>query len=207
MSRYVVLKKINEDIEDRNIVVTLLEIGENSTHSFYEGEPGIMFDTCLLYEESDEVIGNVCRSVVYGDILEYHGSNLMVESGGAYNAMYRIDSDGTDSFEKIGSIFDSPTEDAKIINVDGESVIAVRSADGDTYLIYPGTPGVTRIELKLYEEAKPLYGDFNHDGEVNASDATVILLYAAEYGAGKFTGTFEEYLDSAELKSVDDEES
>ncbi|MBR3629738.1 MAG: hypothetical protein IKN55_04610 [Oscillospiraceae bacterium] len=43
-------------------------------------------------------------------------------------------------------------------------------------------------------EPKAIYGDFNHDGVVNASDATVILLYAAEYGAGTFTGTFEEYV-------------
>ena len=43
-------------------------------------------------------------------------------------------------------------------------------------------------------KSKTVYGDFNGDGIVNASDATVILLYAAEYGAGTFTGTFEEYV-------------
>ena len=107
-----------------------------------------------------------------------------------------MDADGTDSFEKVGSLFDAPTEDTKIINVDGESVIEVTSAEGDTYLIYPGTPGDIRIKLKLYEEAKPLYGDFNHDGEVNASDAAIMLIYAAAHGAGTFPGTFEEYVNS-----------
>ncbi len=194
VNRYVVLKKINEDIEDRNIVVTLLQIGENTTRSFYKGEPGIMFDTCLLHEESDEVIGSLCRSVAYGDIVEHRGNNLMQEAGSSYNSIYRIDRDAADSFEKVGSLFDAPTEDAKIRNVEGESVIEVTSAEGDTYLIYPGEPGVNRIELRLYEEAKPLYGDFNGDGIVNASDASVILVYAAEYGAGTFTGTFEEYV-------------
>ena len=193
-SRYVVLKKINEDIEDRDIAVTLLKIGENTTRSFYKGEQGIMFDTYLLREESDEVIGSLCRSVAYGDIVEYRGNNLMQESGSAYNSIYRTDRDAADSFEKVGSLFDAPTEDAKIRNVEGESVIEVTSAEGDTYLIYPGEPGDIRIELKLYEEAKPLYGDFNGDGIVNASDASVILIYAAEYGAGTFSGTFEEYV-------------
>ena len=41
---------------------------------------------------------------------------------------------------------------------------------------------------------KPVYGDFNHDGVVNASDAAVILIYSAKYGAGQFGGSFEEYV-------------
>ena len=40
------------------------------------------------------------------------------------------------------------------------------------------------------------YRDFNHDGEVNASDASIILIYAAEHGAGTFSGSFEEYVNS-----------
>ena len=41
---------------------------------------------------------------------------------------------------------------------------------------------------------EPIYGDFNHDGAVNASDAAVILIYSAKYGAGQFGGSFEEYV-------------
>ena len=43
-------------------------------------------------------------------------------------------------------------------------------------------------------ETQMLYGDFNHDGEVNASDAAIMLIYAAEHGAGTFSGSFEEYV-------------
>ena len=42
--------------------------------------------------------------------------------------------------------------------------------------------------------SEPVYGDFNHDGVVNASDAAVILIYSAKYGAGQFDGSFEEYV-------------
>ncbi|MCR4646500.1 MAG: hypothetical protein K5695_14020 [Oscillospiraceae bacterium] len=44
------------------------------------------------------------------------------------------------------------------------------------------------------EAPQQLYGDFNHDGEVNASDAAIMLIYAAEHGAGTFSGSFEEYV-------------
>ncbi|MBR4319059.1 MAG: leucine-rich repeat domain-containing protein [Oscillospiraceae bacterium] len=36
--------------------------------------------------------------------------------------------------------------------------------------------------------------DLNHDGVVNAQDAGFILMYAAEVGAGNFTGTVAEYI-------------
>lgn len=194
--RYVVLKKINEDIKDRYIAVTLLQIGKNTTRSYYKGEQGIMFDTFILSEGNDEVINSLCYSVEYGDILEYRGSNLLAQNGTQYNDLRRIDSDGMDSFEKIGSLFDAPTKDARVRNVDGESVIVVTSAEGDTYLIYPGTPGDIRIELKLYEdssdigETKEVFGDFNQDNVVNASDATIILIYAAEQGAKAQTDNY-----------------
>ncbi len=46
----------------------------------------------------------------------------------------------------------------------------------------------------LMTEQHDLYGDYNHDGEVNASDAAYILIYAAEHGAGSYNGTFKDYL-------------
>lgn len=39
-------------------------------------------------------------------------------------------------------------------------------------------------------------GDINNDGEINAKDAALILVYAAEVGAGNFSGTIEEYVKS-----------
>ncbi len=58
----------------------------------------------------------------------------------------------------------------------------------ENYRLLPVPPEVTG------EAPQSLYGDFNGDGIVNASDASVILIYAAEYGAGTFSGTFEEYV-------------
>ena len=47
---------------------------------------------------------------------------------------------------------------------------------------------------ELLDEPHDTFGDYSHDGKVNASDAAVMLIYAAEYGADTFQGTFEEYL-------------
>ena len=59
---------------------------------------------------------------------------------------------------------------------------------GGKYQLLPIAPEITG------EEPQQLYGDFNHDGEVNASDAAIMLIYAAEHGAGTFSGSFEEYV-------------
>lgn len=48
-------------------------------------------------------------------------------------------------------------------------------------------------EIQIVDN-NPIYGDFNSDGQVNASDAALILIYAAVHGAGSFNGTFEEYI-------------
>lgn len=58
----------------------------------------------------------------------------------------------------------------------------------ENYRLLPVPPEVTG------EAPQQLYGDFNHDGEVNASDAAIMLIYAAEHGAGTFSGSFEEYV-------------
>ena len=58
----------------------------------------------------------------------------------------------------------------------------------ENYRLLPVPPEVTG------EAPQQLYGDFNHDGEVNASDAAIMLVYAAEHGAGTFSGSFEEYV-------------
>ena len=56
----------------------------------------------------------------------------------------------------------------------------------------PTEPETEPTEPKT--EPQRIFGDFNNDGLVNASDASIILIYAAEHGAGKFAGTFEEYI-------------
>ena len=45
-------------------------------------------------------------------------------------------------------------------------------------------------------------GDHNHDGRVDATDAAYILQYAAEIGAGNFTGTLDEYMQNFTSTSV-----
>ena len=56
----------------------------------------------------------------------------------------------------------------------------------------PNTEAI--LETEAPDPTEPIYGDFNHDGEVNASDAAIMLIYAAAHGAGTFPGTFEEYV-------------
>ena len=91
------------------------------------------------------------------------------------------------------------------INYDGE----VNASDAASVLIYSAEHGAGIVSgdsnlkqdscyLALSSEITGMEGyskwDFNHDGEVNASDAAIILIYAAEHGAGTFSGTFEEYV-------------
>ena len=47
---------------------------------------------------------------------------------------------------------------------------------------------------EMSTEPHALYGDYNRDDVVNASDAAIVLIYSAAKGAGTFTGTFEEYV-------------
>ena len=47
--------------------------------------------------------------------------------------------------------------------------------------------------LSITANAETLEGDHNGDGVVNAKDAAIILIYAAEFGAGNFQGTFTEF--------------
>ena len=86
----------------------------------------------------------------------------------------------------------------------------VNASDATSILIYAAEQGaktqndsfnntdsvLTSIakNMEAQKESVEVNGDFNKDGVVNASDASIILIYAAEYGAGTFSGTFEEYV-------------
>ncbi len=180
--QFVVLKVINAEDETKPIAVTLLHIGRNSAHAVVNGKMGVLSDTCVIGEGNDELINRVCQTVDYGDIIEYRGSGLVFTQGTMYNLTSRYENNDSDSFEKIGTIFDNPTSDAESKIVDGESVIAVHPADGSTYLIGRGAEAD-----KILVEVE-LLGDVNSDDTVNASDAAVILISAAEVGAGEELG-------------------
>jgi len=151
--QYVVLKVINKEDDTKPIGVTLLRIGDTSNHSFLKGRQGILSDTCIIQEsDNDELLNNVCRSVEYGDIIEYRGNNLCSQTGTSYNYVGREENAVNDSFEKIGTVFDNPTSDVESKVVDGESVIAVHPADGSTYLIGRGATDNLFIELNCTAE-------------------------------------------------------
>jgi len=60
----------------------------------------------------------------------------------------------------------------------------------------PDTQTETQPETKASASSSGSKGDINNDGEINAKDAALILVYAAEVGAGNFKGTIEEYVNS-----------
>lgn len=170
--QYVVLKVINAEDDTKPIAVTLLQIGDTSNHSFLKGWQGVLSDTCIIQEsDDDELLNNVCRSVEYGDIIEYRGNSLCSQTGTSYNYVSRFEYDNNDSFEKIGTVFDNPTSDVESKVVDGESVIAVHPVDGSTYLIGRGATDDLFIELSLCPNAQ---GDVNNSGDVDILDVIAL---------------------------------
>lgn len=57
----------------------------------------------------------------------------------------------------------------------------------------PDDPGTTPDDPGTTEPTG-VFGDFNNDGEVDASDAAILLVYSAEVGAGNTTLTFDKWL-------------
>lgn len=172
--QYVVLKVINAEDDTKPIAVTLLQIGDTSNHSFLKGWQGVLSDTCIIQESDDELINTLCRSVEYGDIIEYRGDYLTSQTGTMYNYVFREENAVNDSFEKIGTVFDNPTSDVESKVVDGESVIAVHPADGSTYLIGRGATDDLFIELSLCPNAQ---GDVNNSGDVDILDVIALNKY------------------------------
>ena len=207
--QYVVLKVINKEDDTKPIGVTLLRIGDASNHSFLKGRQGVLSDTCIIQEsDNDELINNLCRSVEYGDIIEYRGEYLTSQTGTMYNYVGREENAVNDSFEKIGTVFDNPTSDVESKVVDGESVIAVHPADGSTYLIGRGATDNLFIELNctaeeyndetLAEEQETpietlLEGDADGSGKIDILD--VITLNKTILG--------KEELSETQLKAID----
>ena len=189
--QYVVLKVINKEDDTKPIAVTLLRIGDNSAHSIVKGQQGVLSDTCIIREsDDDELLNNVCRSVEYGDIIEYRGNSLCSQTGTSYNYVSRFEYDNNDSFEKIGTVFDNPMSDVESKVVDGESVIAVHPADGSTYLIGRGATDNIFIELNCtaeeYKSSAKLIplslcpnaqGDVNNSGDVDILDVIALNKY------------------------------
>lgn len=98
----------------------------------------------------------------------------------------RIDNlGGIVSFRFCPNTFESEDITSGIVNGYRIQLAILNSEFGKEYPIKE-----IRVDLPCDE----IIGDFNGDGVVNASDASIILIYAAEHGAGKFAGTFEEYL-------------
>ncbi|MBQ8928591.1 MAG: hypothetical protein IJ055_10025 [Oscillospiraceae bacterium] len=98
-----------------------------------------------------------------------------------------------------GTTYATGKRGTKVIAADGTIDTAVQSgetavfADPQNYSISVTATGYTNA-FEAQVEAPVLFGDINNDGRVNASDASLILKYAADYGAKKFSGTLDEWL-------------
>lgn len=98
-----------------------------------------------------------------------------------------------------GTTYNTGRRGVKVITADGTIDTAVVSgdtavfADPKSYSISVVSTGYTNA-FEAQVEAPALFGDINSDGAVNAIDASLILRYAAEYGAKNFSGTLDEWL-------------
>ena len=101
-----------------------------------------------------------------GDILLYTGGYWYAEENGtaAFDRM-------KGSFRKIGTL------------TEHETIAAAVEQTGDGYVLNDEDGSVQNYALQLAAQMKAAFGDVNYDGAVNASDAAVILIDAAERGA------------------------
>jgi hypothetical protein len=173
---------------------------------------------------SDTMVQALIADSEYGDIIEYSGPGLERTETTGMNCIHRmyvqsdVDSEeevpmsDDDHFEKIGTVFETPQDTVGSKTVNGEELITVTVADGTVYTIGKDPALSTSAENIFYtaeeyrnmeylplrvlqsEAESTVFGDINGDGKVDASDAAVILEYAAANGAGNFTGTLEEYV-------------
>ena len=126
--------------------------------------------------------GSGWKSLLYGvkDNIPYE-LNLSRNIQGFYK-----NTDG-DGFHTTVNVF---TETEGHIYVDTPLVYS----DGQFYIKEDTNPEPTETT-----PSSRSMGDINNDGEVNAKDAALILVYAAEIGAGNFDGTIEEYVNSHQM--------
>ena len=172
---YVVIKKINSENENRRTVATLLRIGNDSCHASFSGKNSILSDTFVMSSRGGDLLNQVSESVKYGDIIEYRGDSLDWTTGTQFNVLILDESKiANDSFEIIGNIFENPTSDVEIKEVNGKSVIAVHPFDGATYLIEQGSIDQHLVDFSIYPNQK---GDTNDSNDVNIIDVISLNKY------------------------------
>ena len=90
------------------------------------------------------------------------------------------------------------TQISLAFSTEASSVLVYETAEG-TIAINADLDGDGTFETVLAVGAEYSIGDVNGDGHVNASDASSILIYSAEYGASGFS----EHLDDAQKNRAD----
>ena len=176
----------SKDNEYANIEVDyILMIEDDGEVSFY-----VQFDHDKMgYFEFPKIMIKDTNNLLYN---EYNNSLSPRTTYRSYDGYF---------YNYESSIHSSPSE---IVYIDSYGKTFYRNGDEKIYFtdtIIVEFNGITitkeigngNSETQIIDN-NPVYGDFNFDGEVNAADAVIILQYAAERGAGSFTGTFEEYV-------------
>lgn len=163
---YIVLKINN------NKVVVLLRIGKKSLHARVSGdEYKLLGDTIVAHSD-------ICPNVEYGDIVVYQGNDLMMQCGTSYNAVGKdldmAPEDADAIFEKIGTVFDNPTADIESRTIDGKPFLAVRMANGATYLIGQGSDDDIYVDITLCPNQQ---GDVNDSNDVDIMDVITMNKY------------------------------
>lgn len=94
---------------------------------------------------------------------------------------------GCDIYESNSTL--PVTKDGTIYGMENSSAQNYAEKYGYTFALIGGQPVTPPTGNDAYDA-----GDLDGNGTVNATDAAIILQYAAEAGAGSFTGTMAEYL-------------
>ena len=167
---------------DANLLITgIYQKNDNPDYKIYTGVmllSGYSERCNILYWD----ITSKDEAVQVGDLLNFQSGTYIVET----NPLTIYYDPDTSTYQNYGN--GSALLGDEFKDVIRNEVKQFQDHMDGKYQLLPVPPEVTG------EAPQQLYGDFNHDGEVNASDAAIMLIYAAEHGAGTFSGTFEEYV-------------
>lgn len=153
--------------------------------------PERVFCCSLLMLHSDfPLFAQVIEQVKYGDIIRFSGEGDIgqTEKAGVNNVVYDYNSeDDENTFEIVGSIFDTPSENFGSVTIDDETFMQVILDDGTRFIVEDGIT-YDDADKMLYQRSFPYKrghcpvwvlpnedGDVNSDNQVNSADAAVLL--------------------------------
>ncbi|MBR3629846.1 MAG: hypothetical protein IKN55_05150 [Oscillospiraceae bacterium] len=153
---------------DFETVFVVTEKTEDSAHLF-QITPQKLSDG-LYAVLSDEKLGKGYFAEHFAD---YAGGDILLYTGG----YWYTGENGAAAFDRMKGSF------RKIGTLTEHQTIADAVQKTDTGYVLQNKDDVQTYALQLARQMKAEFGDVNYDGSINASDAAIILIDAAERGA------------------------